>query len=103
MLFPYEQLALFFEPSRIVVSENASEKVKYEQLSMELRRPYSADVINAIDIIRLCERTLPLLFHSETSVREKESLYAALEKLYFTLEILLKGSEKLQCLKAVEE
>jgi len=59
--------------------------VNHEQMTLEPAKRFSADVVNAVDTIRLCERTLPLLYHAETGQREKELILFSLRKLYLTL------------------
>ncbi|WP_027719504.1 hypothetical protein [Desulfovirgula thermocuniculi] len=53
------------------------------------RRP--PDVEAALDLLRACERILPLLLDPSVSVREREALLVPARRLYLYLKALFEG------------
>lgn len=56
-----------------------------DQVTIEPVVRHSADVVNAVETLRACERTLELLLHAEVSQREREFLLRPLRRMYLTL------------------
>ena len=56
------------------------------QTALEPAVRHSEDVVNVVETLRACERTLDLLLHADISQREREYLLRTLRRMYLTLE-----------------
>lgn len=62
--------------------------LEFEQMTFEPKKRNGADVKSALDVLRLCERTLPLLLDSALDQREREILALSARKLYLYLKAI---------------
>lgn len=62
--------------------------LEFEQMTFEPKKRNGADVKSALDVLRLCERTLPLLLDSALDQREREILALSARKLYLYLKTI---------------
>lgn len=62
--------------------------LEFEQMTFEPKKRNSADVKSALDVLRLCERTLPLLLDLALDRREREILALSARKLYLYLKTI---------------